>query len=82
MYLGHRGWNPRPNGDTEFDSPNFGGKKSEVESKMSVVELEEQKKCKRKIYIALGIFIFLTIIVSIALIATIVNSKYTYPCFI
>ena len=81
MYLGHRGWNPRPNGDTEFDSPNFGGEKPTVESKMSVAELEEHKKCKRRIYIALGIFILLTVIVSVALIATIINSKYTFSCF-
>ena len=73
VYLGHRGWKKTPNGDLEFDSPNFGRKKSKVESKMSIAELEAQKNCKRRIYIALGIFILLTVIISITLIATIIN---------
>ena len=73
--MGHRGWSKTPNGDTDFGTPNLGGHKSNPESKMSMAEAENKRKCRRNMYIALGIFIVLIVVVSLALVLTVVNSK-------
>ena len=75
VYLGHRGWSKTPNGDTDFGTPNLGGNKSNPESKMSMAEAEYKRKCRRNMYIALGLFIVLIVVVSLVLILTVVKSK-------
>lgn len=77
MYLGHNGWTKPQNGEAGFNRPNFGRSKSSPESKVSIAEQERQKKCRRNLYIVFAVCIALAVIVSIVLVVTIVNSKYS-----
>ena len=75
VYLGHHGWNKIPNGRSEFDNPNLGRRSEKEVNRNSVIEAEEQTRCRKKLLIALTIFILLTVVVSIVLIVTIVKKK-------